>query len=73
MHIRREEIFEVLKQRFVEKYSQNLPVFGIQKPNLREFTTTEKDMKRGVSRYPPLQFRLREEDLMRESDATAKA
>ena len=30
-------------------------------------------MKRGVSRFPPAQFRLKEEDLMKESDATAKA
>lgn len=70
---RRDEIFEVLKQRFVEKLQTNLPIFGIQKNNLREFTTTEKDMKRFVSRFPPSQFRMREEDLMRESDATAKA
>jgi hypothetical protein len=30
-------------------------------------------MKRGVSRFPPSQLRLREEDLMRESDAVTKA
>lgn len=47
----------------------NIPIFGVQKANLREFTTTEKDMKRGYSRFPPTQFRLKEEDLIRESDA----
>ena len=26
-------------------------------------------MKKGQSRYPPLQFRLKEEDLIRETDA----
>lgn len=44
---RRDEIFEVIKQRFVEKMQVNLPIFGIAKGNLRDFTTTEKDMKRG--------------------------
>jgi hypothetical protein len=45
--IRRDEIIDVVKQRFVEKLSVNLPVFGIEKPHLKEFTTTEKDAKRG--------------------------
>ncbi len=54
--------------RFVEKMQVNIPIFGVQKPNLREFTTTEKDMKRGQSKYPPAQFRLKEEDIVRESE-----
>lgn len=50
---RREEIIDILKQRYVEKHSLNLPVFGIEKNDLRDFTTTERDMKRGMSRFPP--------------------
>jgi hypothetical protein len=41
---RREEIIDILKYRFVETMQVNLPIFGIQKANLREFTTTETQM-----------------------------
>lgn len=44
---RREEVIDTLKHRFAEKMNQNLPIFGIDKPNLKDFTTTEKDFKRG--------------------------
>lgn len=36
--------------------------------NLLDFTTTERDMKRHLSRYPPPQFRLKSEDLLNESE-----
>lgn len=52
----------------MELLSINLPIFGVTKPKLQEFTTTEKDMKRGTSKFPPLQFRLKEEDVVRESE-----
>jgi len=51
---RREEILDILKIRFMEKMHQNLPIYGVSKPKLSEFTTTEKDMKRGVSKFPPI-------------------
>ena len=50
---RRDEIIEVLKYRYAEKLSSNLPIFGIDRNNLKEFTTTEKDFKRGQNRFPP--------------------
>ncbi len=50
---RREEVIEIIKQRYAEKQQDNLPIFGIDKSNLNDFTTTEKDMKRMTSRYPP--------------------
>jgi hypothetical protein len=31
----------------------NLAIYGINKNSLTDFTTTEKDMKRGTSRFPP--------------------
>jgi hypothetical protein len=43
---RRDEIVEILKIRYAEKQQDNLPIFGIDKGNLQDFTTTEKDMKR---------------------------
>lgn len=44
---RRDEIIDIIKTRFAEKLSLNLPIFGIERPNLKEFTTTERDAKRG--------------------------
>ena len=62
---------DILKLKYVERLKANLPIYGIPKINLRDFTTTEKDMKRGQSRFPPDQFRLKEEDLIRERLDTA--
>ena len=49
----------------------NLPIFGIDKSSLTDFTTTEKDMKRMTSRFPPPQYRLKAEDLLKPTDATS--
>lgn len=65
---RRDEIINILKCHFAERNGINLPIFGVDKSNLSQFTTTEKDMKRGQSKFPPSQFRLREEDVLRESE-----
>lgn len=62
---KREEIIDILKQRFAEKMKDNLAIYGIDKATLTDFTTTEKDMKRGVSKYPPTQLRLKQEDLIK--------
>jgi len=35
-----------------------MPVYGIKFRNLKEFTTTKKDRKRGVSRIPQEGFRI---------------
>lgn len=51
---RREEIIDILKTRFADKMKDNLSIFGIDKNTLTDFTTTEKDMKRGVNKFPPV-------------------
>jgi hypothetical protein len=53
-----------LKHRYAEKLQDNLPIFGIDKSSLTDFTTTEKDMKRMVSRFPPPNLRIKTEDLI---------
>ena len=61
---RRLEILELIKYAYADKLNDNLPVFGIQKDKLAEFTTLEKDFKRGISKFPPQQFRLMEENVL---------
>lgn len=55
---RRNEIIDILRFRYSDKLNKNLPIFGVEKDKLTEFTTVEKDMKRGISRFPPSMFRL---------------
>lgn len=64
MSERREEIITILKAHFAERNGINLPIFGIDKTNLSDFTTTERDKKRGLSRFPPVQFRMLGENLL---------
>mgnify|MGYP003340512854 CR=1 FL=1 len=68
MSERRDEIINILKTHFAETNGINLPIFGAPATNLSQFTTTEKDSKRGISKFPPVQYRLREEDVLRESE-----
>jgi len=51
---RREEIISVVKRRYIEVFNKNVPIYGIDKANLRDFTTTEKDAKKGLSKFPPM-------------------
>ena len=59
-------MIEILKLRFLDLKRENLPIFGINKANLRDYTTTEKDMKRGQSRMPSPSLRIKGEDLVKE-------
>ncbi len=47
-----------------------MPIFGIEKSNLSDFTTTEKDMKRMVSKYPPDQLRMYSEDIIKQAETS---
>ena len=40
--------------------------------DLKGFTTTEKDRKRGVDRFPPINFRNRKEDIAPDQQDDAK-
>lgn len=57
-------IFQVLKMAYLSQAQENLPVFGISKQRaLSDFTTTEKDVSRGISRMPLVLCRIYEEDI----------
>jgi len=61
---RRDEIVDILKKLFLIETKQNCAIFHTQAKDLKDFTTTEKDMKKGVSRFPSNDYRAHEEDLM---------
>ena len=60
---------KVLQKSFSEIVKKNLAIYDIPEKNLKGFTTTEKDVKRKVDRYPPPNFRNFTTDLLKE-DAT---
>lgn len=62
---RRDEIVDLLKQLYLIQTKQNCPVFHTQAKDLKDFTTTEKDLKKGVSRFPSDDYRAYEEDLQK--------
>lgn len=43
---------------------KNLQIFDIPEKNLKGFTTTEKDKKRDISKWPPDNFRNFKYDLL---------
>ncbi len=50
--IRRAEVIEVLKARYKELAGRPLKLYSVKPSNLKDFTTTEKDLKKGISRIP---------------------
>lgn len=61
---RRDQIVKILQCRYIQMKNKNLPIFSINEQNLRAFTTTEKDMKRGLNRFPPVDYRQHSMDLI---------
>ena len=60
----RETIFQVMKMAYLSIKQDNLPIFGISKQrSLADYTTTEKDVTRGLSRMPLVLSRIYEEDI----------
>ena len=47
-------MIEVLKRTYLALSGNNLPIFTLNKPNgqLTDYTTTKKDLTRGISRIP---------------------
>merc|ERR1712060_848267 len=60
---KREEILRVVKTCFYLLKQKNVPFFYATSKDLRDFTTTEKDMKKGTVRFPTPNYRTNEEDL----------
>ncbi len=63
---RREDIINVLKNRFSELTGQNLKIFGISTRYLKDFATSERDILRGITRMPSAEYRLTVENVVYE-------
>jgi hypothetical protein len=60
-------VIQILQSRYAELTSSNLKIFHIyNEKNLKGFTTTEVDKKRGTSRFPLPHFRFTDSDLLTE-------
>lgn len=70
---RREEIIDVIKKCYYVKKQKNIPMFYVTVKDLRDFTTTEKDMKKDVVRFPTPNYRTTEEDIFDEASSAAAA
>lgn len=58
---------------YLSSEQANLPIFGISKTRaLADFTTTERDIARGISRMPLVLARIYEEDIKFESTAKVR-
>jgi hypothetical protein len=59
---RRDEFFEALKRIYFDTTNENLPIYGVAVSKLKDYSTSKKDMKRGVEIVPEENYRLRGED-----------
>ena len=60
---RREEIIQILQCAYYKSQKKNFPIFEVPEPNLKGFTTTEKDKKRATDRFPLNRFRNKAHDI----------
>jgi hypothetical protein len=55
---------DLLKRLCIIVNGKNVPVFTVTNKDLKDFTTTESDMKKQKSRFPPADYRNTGEDLL---------
>jgi hypothetical protein len=68
---RREEFFTALKKVYYETCNENLPIYGIAAPKLKEYSTSKKDMKAGKEVTPEERDRIKAEDIYTPKQAGA--
>lgn len=56
---------EIIKRAYIRIFNKNMPIYGVTSKDLRDFTTTEKDLKKSISRFPLPEARLNNEDLLK--------
>jgi len=63
----RDEIMNVIKRCYIKIHNKNLPIYAVPTKDLRDYTTTEKDFKKNVSKHPLDSHRITDEDLLKET------
>lgn len=58
----------MLKKLYIIEKGSNVPFFLVNAKDLEGYTTTEKDMKKNVSRFPPKELLCAEENLLKEGE-----
>lgn len=61
---RREEIIDLIKRLYLIEHKKNVLMFHVTDKNLKDFTTTESDMKKKASKFPTNNYLAKDEDLM---------
>lgn len=64
------DILYVLKHWYYEIHKKNLEIFGVDYSTLKDFTTTKKDAQKRVSKKPPRNYLLKEENLFHKKRKT---
>lgn len=44
--------------------NRDIPIYHLTTKNLKDFTTTENEMKKGVNRHPSITLRVTSEDIL---------
>lgn len=66
------DILYVLKHWFYNIHQRNLDIFGVDYLNLKDFTTTKKDAQKHVSRKPPRNYLLKDENLFHKKKSQSR-
>jgi Unconventional myosin tail, actin- and lipid-binding len=64
---RRAEIIELLKHHYADVMKQNLPIFAVEKETTSPVTVIEKEYKKGVEKFPPEQWRIYDENVLKDT------
>jgi hypothetical protein len=62
----RKELIKVLRKRYYEITENNLKIFGVSTKYLKDFVTSERDQLRKITRMPSSEYRMWEENEVRE-------
>ncbi len=69
----RNEIITVLKASFMTVCKKDLPIYGVKQKTLKDFTTSQNDVKKGVCRIPLELARLKFEDTIGDESKPSEA
>jgi tRNA A-37 threonylcarbamoyl transferase component Bud32 len=64
------EPIDMIKKVYTSLVKKNLPIFGVEFNNLKDFMTTDKDALLGISRMPLKRFRIKDERILTDEDSS---